>query len=31
MNKVVRQGEPNFYGVYDMYGMVWEWTYDFNW
>ena len=30
MNKVVRQGEPNFYGVYDMYGMVWEWTYDFN-
>ena len=30
MNKVVRQGEPNFYGVYDMYGMVWEWTYDFH-
>ena len=30
MHKVVRQGEPNFYGVYDMYGMVWEWTYDFN-
>ena len=30
INKVVRQGEPNFYGVYDMYGMVWEWTYDFN-
>lgn len=21
---------PNYYGVYNMYGMVWEWTYDFN-
>jgi len=26
----VKQGQPNYYGVYDMYGMVWEWTYDFN-
>ncbi|MCW3161617.1 formylglycine-generating enzyme family protein [Chryseobacterium oryctis] len=26
----VKQGEPNYYGIYDMYGMVWEWTYDFN-
>lgn len=20
----------NFYGVYDIHGLVWEWTYDFN-
>ncbi len=20
----------NFYGVYDMHGLIWEWTYDFN-
>lgn len=26
----VKQGQPNYYGVYDMYGAVWEWTYDFN-
>lgn len=26
----VRQDTPNYYGVYNMYGMVWEWTYDFN-
>ena len=29
-NQAVKQGEHNFYGVYDMYGLVWEWTYDFN-
>ncbi len=26
----VKQEAPNYYGVYDMYGLVWEWTYDFN-
>ncbi|ROH97882.1 formylglycine-generating enzyme family protein [Chryseobacterium daecheongense] len=26
----VKHSQPNYYGVYDMYGMVWEWTYDFN-
>ena len=28
--QLIKQEEPNFYGVYNMYGMVWEWTYDFN-
>ncbi|MCJ8154552.1 formylglycine-generating enzyme family protein [Chryseobacterium sp. SSA4.19] len=28
--QLIKQSEPNYYGVYDMYGMVWEWTYDFN-
>lgn len=26
----VQQNKPNYYGVYDMYGVVWEWTEDFN-
>lgn len=26
----VGQGEPSFYGIYDMHGLVWEWVEDFN-
>jgi sulfatase modifying factor 1 len=26
----VRQREPDVHGVYDMHGLVWEWTLDFN-
>lgn len=26
----IKQEAPNFYGLYNMYGMVWEWTEDFN-
>jgi len=26
----VRQETPNYYGVYNLYGMIWEWTEDFN-
>jgi len=28
--QLIKQEKPNYYGVYNMYGMVWEWTYDFN-
>ncbi|MDD3772036.1 MAG: formylglycine-generating enzyme family protein [Weeksellaceae bacterium] len=28
--KSVKQKEPNFYGIYDLYGVIWEWTEDFN-
>lgn len=26
----VGKGPPNFYGVYDLHGLVWEWVLDFN-
>jgi formylglycine-generating enzyme len=26
----VGTGEKNRWGVYDMFGLIWEWTYDFN-
>jgi formylglycine-generating enzyme required for sulfatase activity len=26
----VAQGGPNFWGVYDLHGLVWEWVLDFN-
>jgi formylglycine-generating enzyme required for sulfatase activity len=26
----VGQGSPNYWGIYDLNGLVWEWVYDFN-
>lgn len=27
---VVGENEPNFHGVHDLHGLIWEWTSDFN-
>ena len=26
----VGRGRPNFWGVYDMHGLIWEWVFDYN-
>lgn len=26
----IGRGKPNYYGIYDMHGLIWEWTEDFN-
>lgn len=28
--QAVKQHQPNAWGIYDMYGTIWEWTEDFN-
>ncbi|MBK6263991.1 formylglycine-generating enzyme family protein [Marivirga sp. S37H4] len=28
--KEVGKTTPNYYGIYDLHGLVWEWVYDFN-
>ena len=29
-NNAIGQTYKNYWGVYDMHGLIWEWTYDFN-
>lgn len=28
--KPIGRSEPNYWGIYDLHGLVWEWTFDFN-
>jgi sulfatase modifying factor 1 len=28
--KVIGKEKPNFYGIHDLHGLIWEWTGDFN-
>lgn len=30
VHRAVATGRPNFYGAYDLHGLVWEWVDDFN-
>lgn len=27
---IVKNSKSNYYGIYDLHGLIWEWTFDFN-